>query len=50
MKKTTKEATSSKAETKSVLDELIQQGARQIIQQAVEAELATMLGRCPIRS
>ncbi|KAF1052489.1 MAG: hypothetical protein GAK41_01054 [Burkholderia gladioli] len=26
MKKTTKEATSSKAETKSVLDELIQQG------------------------
>jgi len=43
MKKSTKEANGSKAETKSVLDELIQQGARQIIQQAVEAELATML-------
>jgi putative transposase len=43
MKKSTKETNSGKAETKSVLDELIQQGARQIIQQAVEAELATML-------
>jgi len=43
MKKITEEATGSKSETKSVLDELIQQGARQIIQQAVEAELATML-------
>ncbi|MPW11841.1 IS256 family transposase, partial [Paraburkholderia sp. CNPSo 3155] len=43
MKKITQEANSSKAQTKSVLDELIQQGARQIIQQAVEVELATML-------
>jgi transposase-like protein len=43
MKKITEEATGSKSETKSVLDDLIQQGARQIIQQAVEAELATML-------
>lgn len=43
MKKITEEANDSKAETKSVLDELIQQGARQIIEQAVEAELATML-------
>ncbi|MEM5373444.1 IS256 family transposase, partial [Paraburkholderia azotifigens] len=43
MKKLTEEANGSKAETKSVLDELIQQGARQIIQQAVEAELASML-------
>ncbi|WP_408491793.1 IS256 family transposase [Paraburkholderia sediminicola] len=43
MKMLTEQATGSKSETKSVLDELIQQGARQIIQQAVEAELATML-------
>ncbi|MGF6980033.1 putative transposase [Paraburkholderia sp. JPY465] len=43
MKKITQESNSSKAQTKSVLDELIQQGARQIIQQAVEVELATML-------
>jgi putative transposase len=43
MKKITEKANGGKAETKSVLDELIQQGARQIIQQAVEAELATML-------
>ncbi|MEX3547633.1 MAG: IS256 family transposase [Burkholderia sp.] len=43
MNKTTKEANRSKAETKSVLDEMIEQGARQIIQQAVEAELAAML-------
>ncbi|MEX3612348.1 MAG: IS256 family transposase, partial [Burkholderia sp.] len=43
MKKSTKEANSGKAKTKSVLDELIQQDARQIIQQAVEAELAAML-------
>lgn len=43
MKKITKETNGSKAQTKSALDELIQQGARQIIQQAVEAELASML-------
>ncbi|CAB3775312.1 IS256 family transposase IS1490 [Paraburkholderia humisilvae] len=43
MKKITEEANGGKAETKSVLDELIQQGARQLIEQAVEAELATML-------
>ncbi|VVE84545.1 IS256 family transposase [Pandoraea sputorum] len=43
MKKITKETNGSKAQTKSALDELIQQGARQIIEQAVEAELASML-------
>ena len=43
MKKSTKETNGSKAETVSALDELIQQGARQMIQQAVEAELASML-------
>ncbi|MFC7633537.1 transposase, partial [Paraburkholderia humisilvae] len=43
MKKITEEANGGKAETKSVLDELIQQGARQLIEQAVQAELATML-------
>jgi putative transposase len=43
MKKLTEEANSSKAKAASALDDLIQQGARQIIQQAVEAELAGML-------
>ncbi|MEX3605884.1 MAG: hypothetical protein VB142_05040 [Burkholderia sp.] len=43
MKKPTKEANRGKAKTKSVLDELIQQDARQIIQQAVEAKLAATL-------
>ena len=43
MKKLTEEASGSKAKTASALDDLIQQGARQIIQQAVEAELASML-------
>ncbi|AKC68927.2 transposase [Pandoraea oxalativorans] len=38
-----KETNGRKAQTKSALDELIQQGARQIIEQAVEAELASML-------
>ncbi|AKC69655.1 IS256 family transposase [Pandoraea oxalativorans] len=43
MKKIMKETNGRKAQTKSALDELIQQGARQIIEQAVEAELASML-------
>src|ERR1700759_270090 len=45
MKKITEEGNGSKAKAASVLDDLIQQGARQIIQQAVEAELAGMLER-----
>src|SRR6201995_1841621 len=44
-KKITEEGNGSKAKATSVLDDLIQQGARQIIQQAVEAELAGMLER-----
>lgn len=43
MKKMTEGANGGKAKTTSALDDLIQQGARQIIQQAVEAELAAML-------
>ncbi len=44
MKKVTQEANAGKAAAQvSGLDELIQQGARQIIHQAIEAELATLL-------
>jgi putative transposase len=44
MKKVTQEAYAGKAAAQiSGLDELIQQGARQIIHQAIEAELATLL-------
>src|SRR6195952_2897901 len=46
MKKLTEETNSGKSEAAtSGLDDLIQQGARQIIQQAIEAELATLLER-----
>src|SRR6478735_2183416 len=46
MKKLTEETSSGKSEAAtSGLDDLIQQGARQIIQQAIEAELATLLER-----
>jgi putative transposase len=44
MKKVTQETNAGKAAAQiSGLDELIQQGARQIIHQAIEAELATLL-------
>jgi putative transposase len=44
MKKVTQETNAGKAAAPaSSLDDLIQQGARQIIQQAIEAELATLL-------
>lgn len=46
MKTVTEETRSAKSEAApGGLDELIQQGARQIIQQAIEAELATLLER-----
>jgi ribosomal protein L4 len=44
MKKVTQETNAGKAAAQvSGLDELIQHGARQIIHQAIEAELATLL-------
>ncbi|CAL8480641.1 protein of unknown function (plasmid) [Caballeronia sp. S22] len=44
MKKVTEETSAGKSEARpSGLDDLIQQGARQIIQQAIEAELTTLL-------
>src|SRR3954452_13188645 len=46
MKKVTEETGAGKSEARpSGLDDLIQQGARQIIQQAIEAELTTLLER-----
>ena len=46
MKKVTEETSAGKSEARpSGLDDLIQQGARQIIQQAIEAELTTLLER-----
>ncbi|OTP65959.1 Mobile element protein [Caballeronia sordidicola] len=46
MKKVTEETTAGKSEARpSGLDDLIQQGARQIVQQAIEAELAALLER-----
>jgi putative transposase len=46
MKKVTEETSAGKSEAPaSGLDDLIQQGARQIIQQAIEAELASLLER-----
>ncbi|NPT39378.1 IS256 family transposase [Paraburkholderia xenovorans] len=46
MKKVTEETSAGKSEARaSHLDDLIQQGARQIIQQAIEAELTTLLER-----
>jgi hypothetical protein len=45
-KKVTQEASAGKWETPaSGLDDLIRRGARQIVQQAIEAELATLLER-----
>jgi putative transposase len=43
MNEFTEEANGGKAATLGSLDDLIQRGARQIIQQAIEAELATLL-------
>jgi transposase-like protein len=43
MNEFTEEANDGKAATWGSLDDLIQRGARQIIQQAIEAELATLL-------
>ncbi|MFC7633934.1 hypothetical protein ACFQVB_41425 [Paraburkholderia humisilvae] len=43
MNEFTEEANSGKAATLGSLDDLIQRGARQIIQQAIEMELATLL-------
>lgn len=43
MNEFTEEANNGKAATLGNLDDLIQRGARQIIQQAIEAELATLL-------
>lgn len=43
MNEFTEEANNGKAATLGSLDDLIQRGARQIIQQAIEAELATLL-------
>ena len=46
MKKVTEETSAGKSEARpSGLDDLIQQGARQIVQQAIEAELAALLER-----
>lgn len=46
MKKVTEETSAGKSEAPaSGLDDLIQQGARQIVQQAIEAELASLLER-----
>ena len=46
MKKLTEETSAGKSEARpSGLDDLIQQGARQIVQQAIEAELAALLER-----
>ncbi|WP_178391911.1 transposase, partial [Caballeronia sordidicola] len=46
MKKVTEETSAGKSEARpSGLDDLIQQGARQIIQQAIEVELTTLLER-----
>jgi putative transposase len=46
MKKITEETSAGKSEARpSGLDDLIQQGARQIVQQAIEAELAALLER-----
>jgi len=46
MKKVTEETSAGKSEARpSGLDDLIQQGARQIVQQAIEAELAVLLER-----
>jgi putative transposase len=46
MKKVTEETSAGKSEARPRgLDDLIQQGARQIIQQAIEAELTTLLER-----
>ena len=46
MKKVTEETSAGKSEARpSRLDDLIQQGARQIVQQAIEAELAALLER-----
>jgi len=46
MKKVTEETSAGKSEAPpSGLDDLIQRGARQIIQQAIEAELTTLLER-----
>ncbi|MBC8733452.1 IS256 family transposase [Paraburkholderia sp. UCT2] len=43
MNELTEEANGGKAATLGSLDDLVQRGARQIIQQAIEAELATLL-------
>ena len=46
MKKITEETSAGKSEARpSGLDDLIQQGARQIVQQAIEAQLAALLER-----
>ncbi|MGF6936998.1 hypothetical protein OKW41_006160 [Paraburkholderia sp. UCT70] len=46
MKKVTEETSAGKSEAPaSGLDDLIQEGARQIVQQAIEAELASLLER-----
>lgn len=46
MKKVTEETSAGKSEARpNGLDDLIQQGARQIVQQAIEAELAALLER-----
>jgi len=43
MDKFTEESKNRKAAPLGSLDDLIQRGARQIIQQAIEAEMATLL-------